>query len=65
MKYVKGFIAAYFYYISLVAILHFRHSGMSEIVFVLIIHACFGVFLVLLGALIIESMNQISTPKKG
>jgi len=64
MKYVKGFIAAYFYYLTLVAILHLRHFGLNKIVFVLIIHASFGVFIVLLGALIIESINQANAPKK-
>ena len=63
MKYVKGFIAAYFYYILLVAILYFRNFGTNEITYALILHAFLGVPLVLLGALIIESINQATSKK--
>jgi len=64
IRYFKGFIATYFYYMLLVAILYFRNSGTKEIILALILQAFFGVPLVLLGSLIIESIKQEITSKK-
>ena len=64
MKYVKGFIAAYFYYILLMAILYFRNFGTNEITYALIFNAFIGVPLVLVGALIIELIIQTKTTKE-
>jgi hypothetical protein len=64
LKYVKGFVAVYFYYILLIAFFYFRHFGTNEITYALILHSLLGIPLVLLGALIIELINQTNVLKK-
>src|SRR5690625_4639052 len=64
MKYVKGFVAVYFYYILLITVFYMRHFGTNEITYAFILHAFVGVPLVLLGTLIIELIKQTNLPKK-